>query len=103
MSFLERLLRGLGGHEGKGYRHRHGGGHHGRHRHQHGDSPSDCSPYQGVPPARADNACGKCGGQNGADAKFCQRCGASLIAECAACGAKLSVDSKFCSQCGRPR
>ena len=103
MSFLERLLRGLGGHPGKSYRRGHGGSHHGGYRYQRGGSPTDYSPQQDMPPASADNACGKCGGPNGADAKFCQRCGASLIAKCTGCGAKLSADSKFCSQCGRPR
>ena len=54
MSFLERLLRGLGGHPGESYRRGHGGSHHGGYRYQRGGSPTDYSPQQDMPPASAD-------------------------------------------------
>jgi serine/threonine protein kinase len=47
--------------------------------------------------------CSKCGTQNLADAKFCQRCGADLskmFAACPDCGRENRRDVEFCADCG---
>lgn len=50
--------------------------------------------------------CPKCGTQNPADGKFCQRCGNKLTVEnaarCSKCGAAVAAGAKFCPECGAP-
>src|SRR3954453_8863150 len=47
--------------------------------------------------------CGNCRGQNPADAKFCESCGAPQVASCSACGATPShPTARFCLNCGQP-
>ena len=46
--------------------------------------------------------CANCGETNGADAKFCDHCGAALSNTCASCGHANEADSAFCSECGKP-
>lgn len=97
MGFFDRMLGGFGmGHHGG-----RSGGHHGRRGYQEYDNRSDYPPNR--PAAATATACVKCGGQNQAGTRFCERCGASLTAApCGACGAELAPGVKFCGQCGRP-
>src|SRR3954470_5400625 len=47
--------------------------------------------------------CGNCRGQNPADAKFCESCGAAQVASCSGCGATPShPTARFCLNCGQP-
>src|SRR3954449_3591584 len=47
--------------------------------------------------------CGNCRGQNPADAKFCESCGAAQVASCSRCGATPShPTARFCLNCGQP-
>src|SRR3954447_8902448 len=47
--------------------------------------------------------CGNCRGQNPADAKFCESCGAAQGASCSGCGATPShPTARFCLNCGQP-
>ena len=58
----------------------------------------------GREPAAATQArrCHKCGADNDADAKFCDRCGAALAkTACPGCGEVNDPDAKFCDNCGR--
>ena len=58
----------------------------------------------GRDPAAAKQArrCQKCGADNDADAKFCDRCGAALAkTACPGCGEVNDSDAKFCDNCGR--
>src|SRR3954454_15499891 len=46
--------------------------------------------------------CGNCRGQNPASAKFCENCGAALVANCPACGTTPSSPAaRFCLNCGQ--
>jgi class 3 adenylate cyclase/tetratricopeptide (TPR) repeat protein len=44
--------------------------------------------------------CSQCRHPNRDEAKFCNQCGAPLVASCPACGAANAPGSKFCGQCG---
>ena len=44
--------------------------------------------------------CPTCGADNGADARFCARCGTELASVCPRCGAPVPTDARFCSACG---
>lgn len=44
--------------------------------------------------------CGNCHRVNGADKKFCEGCGTSLVVPCLKCGASLSAWTQFCGECG---
>jgi hypothetical protein len=47
-------------------------------------------------------ACPACGGENPADARFCEHCGAAQVAGCPACGATPSQPTaRFCLNCGQ--
>ena len=53
-------------------------------------------------------ACTICGAQNGADAKFCSKCGAKKPEAaagwtCANCNAANAAEAKFCSNCGNKK
>jgi class 3 adenylate cyclase/tetratricopeptide (TPR) repeat protein len=48
------------------------------------------------------DSCPSCGGRTRADARFCDECGAALIARCSGCGRELRAGAKFCDECGRP-
>src|SRR5438128_289107 len=46
--------------------------------------------------------CRNCRGQNPATAKYCESCGAALVASCPACGTTPSNPSaRFCLNCGQ--
>lgn len=49
-------------------------------------------------------ACPACHSEVSPDARFCPRCGESLVAgdRCQNCEAPLAPDAKFCSRCGEP-
>jgi len=46
--------------------------------------------------------CPKCSAQNDLNAKFCSRCGASMVKNnhCIKCNAVIPEEAKFCSECG---
>src|SRR6266851_2395946 len=44
--------------------------------------------------------CSKCGADNTAGSRFCNRCGTSLSKRCSQCANENAPESKFCSQCG---
>jgi predicted amidophosphoribosyltransferase len=44
--------------------------------------------------------CGRCGGENPDDDRFCSDCGAPLAATCPSCAATVAPGKKFCGQCG---
>jgi len=44
--------------------------------------------------------CPRCGARLRAKAKFCDNCGAQVIATCPECGAELRAGAKFCDECG---
>src|SRR5262245_40510045 len=46
--------------------------------------------------------CNRCGYQNGAEARFCQECGAPLARRCSKCGGALEPTAKFCPNCAHP-
>jgi len=46
--------------------------------------------------------CPHCGTDNPPDARFCMRCGTSLVQRCAACGAENLLGAHFCLRCGAP-
>jgi hypothetical protein len=46
--------------------------------------------------------CGKCGQPNDPDARFCQKCGASLGTTCPSCGHLNDAGARFCTACGKP-
>jgi class 3 adenylate cyclase/tetratricopeptide (TPR) repeat protein len=48
------------------------------------------------------SACRQCGFINGAQAHFCENCGASLRERCPNCGAAVVARQKFCRDCGQP-
>ena len=45
-------------------------------------------------------ACGECGTENPAGARFCMSCGSPLAAACPGCGATNPPGARFCTQCG---
>jgi len=45
--------------------------------------------------------CPSCGEPVRAGAKFCDKCGASVVRTCKGCGAELRPGAKFCDHCGR--
>lgn len=45
-------------------------------------------------------SCPACGGDNAADAKFCDDCGAPMQRTCARCNATNAADATFCDDCG---
>ena len=58
-------------------------------------------------PVKAPSSCNKCGTANGANDKFCGKCGSPLKAPppavkafCGQCGAKNANMTKFCGECG---
>lgn len=82
---------------------RYGGGGHGRREYEDFGNIPDYPPRRPVAAKQA-AVCGKCGGANVAEARFCQQCGASMSAAiCEGCRAQLTSGAKFCSQCGRPQ
>jgi hypothetical protein len=52
----------------------------------------------------AKGRCPSCGHKNPEGVKFCQECGASLVAatpkHCTGCGAELAAGTRFCGECG---
>ena len=97
--FFDRLL--SGGRHGAGG-HRGGHGSQDRHRDGWGRSPSQDYPTQNA--GQRVMTCGKCGGDNPADARFCAQCGEGLGARegtCAQCGGRVPPGAKFCSACGK--
>ncbi|MED9970201.1 MAG: zinc-ribbon domain-containing protein [Ruminococcus sp.] len=44
--------------------------------------------------------CSNCGTENKSNARFCKRCGCSMVKTCPTCGAKVGSDSMFCMDCG---
>jgi predicted ATPase/class 3 adenylate cyclase len=46
--------------------------------------------------------CATCDAENGADQRFCGRCGSALSPTCPACGASNPTDFRFCGRCGTP-
>jgi class 3 adenylate cyclase len=46
--------------------------------------------------------CSNCGGENPADKKFCEDCGAPLENRCPKCGAGTTAGKRFCGACGAP-
>src|SRR6266851_3655681 len=44
--------------------------------------------------------CSKCGADNAAGSRFCNRCGTSLSKRCSQCANENAPESKFCSECG---
>src|SRR5689334_11833616 len=46
--------------------------------------------------------CGACGTENPPGARFCNGCGAALIAACPECGHGNPPASRFCNACGQP-
>ena len=47
------------------------------------------------------NTCAKCGFVNPAGAKFCSKCGASIVKKCPYCGAENDDGAKYCNSCGK--
>jgi predicted ATPase/class 3 adenylate cyclase len=47
-------------------------------------------------------ACGNCGNENPASAKFCAQCGQSLALACPSCGSPHPAGAQFCMECGTP-
>lgn len=47
------------------------------------------------------NTCSKCGFVNPPDAKFCNKCGATLTKKCPYCGAENDDEAKYCKTCGK--
>lgn len=46
--------------------------------------------------------CPSCQKENGADAEFCKKCGASMAKrDCASCGTTNDPDAEFCKKCGK--
>ena len=45
--------------------------------------------------------CPRCQHESGADAVFCQECGARLDVACPACGTANQLGAKFCKKCGQ--
>lgn len=44
--------------------------------------------------------CPNCGASNPENSKFCNECGAKLLAVCSSCGHPISFNTKFCNECG---
>jgi class 3 adenylate cyclase/tetratricopeptide (TPR) repeat protein len=44
--------------------------------------------------------CSKCGADNRETARFCDGCGAQLLAQCPSCGALARAGARFCDSCG---
>lgn len=59
-------------------------------------------PATGVVSPSAAPRCPSCGRFVRAGAKFCDGCGASLLATCPHCGRALRPGAKFCAGCGKP-
>src|SRR4030095_5476370 len=49
-----------------------------------------------------DMICPRCKVETGADARFCEECGARLETACPGCGAPVTPGKKFCRSCGAP-
>ena len=52
----------------------------------------------------SDISCGSCGGKIAENAKFCARCGKSVISanlQCESCKHPIKAEDKFCSHCGK--
>ena len=47
-------------------------------------------------------ACGSCGTENPAGARFCMSCGAALERRCPSCGEVAPPQARFCMACGAP-
>ena len=47
------------------------------------------------------NTCAKCGFINPSDAKFCNKCGATLTKKCPYCGAENDDGARYCKTCGK--
>jgi class 3 adenylate cyclase/tetratricopeptide (TPR) repeat protein len=47
-------------------------------------------------------ACGTCGTENPAQARFCMSCGAPLQRRCPSCGEPAPPEARFCMSCGSP-
>lgn len=59
-------------------------------------------PATGTPVPPVAHRCPSCGRFVRAGAKFCDGCGAALLATCPHCGRALRPGAKFCDGCGRP-
>lgn len=46
--------------------------------------------------------CAGCGAENSAQAHFCLKCGAELLAKCGNCKGELPSGARFCPACGQP-
>lgn len=44
--------------------------------------------------------CPQCGEKNDPDAKFCDKCGTSLVKVCRSCGEENDADATYCDNCG---
>lgn len=73
------------------------------------------APAAPMAPAVASQTCPQCGAQNAAGVRFCNNCGAQLVASaapipvqsavsqiCPQCGAQNPPGVRFCNQCGKP-
>jgi hypothetical protein len=44
--------------------------------------------------------CSKCGADNRETARFCDGCGAQMLAQCPSCGTLTRAGARFCDSCG---
>jgi len=44
--------------------------------------------------------CARCQAVSGAGARFCESCGAPLMAACPLCGVAVAMGARFCRGCG---
>lgn len=69
------------------------------------------APAPAPAPAAASQTCPQCGAPNAAGVRFCNHCGAQLVASpapvqpaaaqaCPQCGAQNPAEGRFCNQCG---
>lgn len=61
---------------------------------------------QAVIPKKPENLCPKCGASQKLDARFCRKCGATLVPVeeqrlCPHCGSQINSRSRFCPKCGK--
>src|SRR5262245_49022221 len=54
------------------------------------------------PRATADMLCPRCQQDNPPQARFCMKCGASVMLACGKCGTELPTGAAFCISCGQP-